>query len=138
MPDYPNRPAHLFVYGTLMRRGGHPMHRVLADGARFVSEAWFNGRLYQVHHYPGAVASRATDDRVFGELYVLHSPEKTLALLDDYEGCGPGAPQPAEFARSIQHVRRTEGTVVDAWVYLYNWPVGPAPRIVSGRFSAKP
>jgi hypothetical protein len=27
-----------------------------------------------------------------------------------------------------------DGGAVDAWTYLYNWPVAQLPRIASGRF----
>jgi gamma-glutamylcyclotransferase (GGCT)/AIG2-like uncharacterized protein YtfP len=124
---------YLFVYGTLLHGAGHPMHRILQQGARLIGEAYVFGRLYQVHHYPGAIAG-AAPDKVHGELYELLQSESTLAALDDYEGCGPASPQPTEFARSIQNVYRPDGTSVPAWVYLYNHPIGSAPRIVSGRF----
>ncbi|MGZ5805489.1 MAG: gamma-glutamylcyclotransferase family protein [Xanthobacteraceae bacterium] len=124
--------AHLFVYGTLMRGAGHAMHRIIEQGTRFVGEAHMFGRLYQVHHYPGAIAG-AAPDKVHGELYELQA-EGILAALDDYEGCGPASPQPTEFVRTIQNVCRPDGTSVEAWVYLYNRPTGSAPRIVSGRF----
>jgi gamma-glutamylcyclotransferase (GGCT)/AIG2-like uncharacterized protein YtfP len=124
----------LFVYGTLMRGPGHPMHKVVANAAEYLGEGWLVGRLYRVHHYPGAVVSDDPDDKVHGEIYALDRPAETLAALDDYEGCGPGAPQPVEFARSLQRVYRGDGLVVEAWVYLYNRPIGKAPRIMSGRF----
>ena len=117
-----------------MRGAEHPMHKVVARAAEYLGEAWFTGRLYQVHHYPGVVASNNPGDKVFGELYALHAPRETLAELDDYEGCGPRNPKPTEFARSLHHVHRSDGTSVEAWIYLYNRPIGAAPRILSGRF----
>ncbi len=51
---------HLFVYGTLLSGVGHSMHRVLARHAELVGEGFFNGRLYRVGHYPGAVPSVAS------------------------------------------------------------------------------
>ena len=125
---------HLFVYGTLLSDGGHPMHDVLSKNAHLVGGAYIVGRLYQVHHYPGAVVSDDPNERVYGEAYALDRPAETLAALDDYEGCGPGAAQPVEFARSLQRVYRRDGNSIEAWVYLYNRPIGNAPRILSGHF----
>ena len=125
---------HLFVYGTLMSGTQHPMHHVLAKAARFVGEGYIVGRLYQVHHYPGAVDSDDPNDRVYGEVYALDRPAETLAALDDYEGCGPGAAEPTEFARSLHQASRSDGTSIEAWLYLYNRPIGNAPRIMNGRF----
>ena len=130
-----NMSSHLFAYGTLMRDAGHPMHKVLSRGAQYLGEAWFTGRLYRVHHYPGVVASNNPDDKVFGELYALSSLRETLGELDDYEGCGVGASKPTEFVRSLAHVHRSDGASVEAWIYLYNRPVGGAPRILSGRYN---
>ncbi len=93
----------------------------------------FNGRLYLVHHYPGVVDSAVTDDRVHGELYRVHSGA-AFAILDEYEGCGPNVPQPAEYVRVQRSVVRANGTVVTAWIYLYNHPVERLPLIPSGRF----
>ena len=109
------------------------MHRHVATHAEYLDEASFNGRLYLVHHYPGVVDSAATDDRVHGELYRVHSAT-AFGLFDDYEGCGPNVPQPAEYVRVLRSVARTNGTVVMAWIYLYNHPVELLPLIPSGRF----
>ena len=121
----------LFVYGTLMRE--HSMHRQIAAHADYVDDATFNGRLYRVQHYPGVVDSFAPEDLVHGELYSLHEPA-AFVELDDYEGCGPGAPQPTEYVRVQRPVMRANGTVVTAWIYLYNHLVEHLPLIPSGKF----
>jgi gamma-glutamylcyclotransferase (GGCT)/AIG2-like uncharacterized protein YtfP len=123
----------LFVYGTLMRAARHPMHQHIAVRADYVDEATFNGRLYLVHHYPGVVDSPGPDERVHGELYRVREPS-AFVQLDDYEGCGLNVPQPAEYVRVQRPVKRADGTVVTAWIYLYNHPVEGLPLIPSGRF----
>jgi gamma-glutamylcyclotransferase (GGCT)/AIG2-like uncharacterized protein YtfP len=123
----------LFVYGTLMRAVRHPMHCHVAAHSEYIDEASFNGRLYMVHHYPGVVDSPVMYDRVHGELYRAHSGA-AFGLLDEYEGCGPTVPQPAEYVRVQRPVARANGTVVTAWIYLYNHPVERLPLIPSGRF----
>jgi gamma-glutamylcyclotransferase (GGCT)/AIG2-like uncharacterized protein YtfP len=66
----------------------------------------------------------------------LHETRNLLAKLDDYEGCGPSAPQPTLYIRVVRPITRPDRTV-DAWTYLYNRPVTGLKRIVSGRFLAQ-
>ena len=127
-------PQHLFVYGTLLRAYDHPMARLLAEHADSVGEATCCGRLYQIRHYPGLIASTDPDDRVFGELFRLRETEGLLAKLDEYEGCGPDAPQPTLYVRVARPITLPDRTEVAAWVYLYNRPVQGLQRIASGRF----
>lgn len=124
----------LFVYGTLMRGYDHPMARLLEANADFLGEAQCPGRLYLVRHYPGLVDSNDPADRVHGQLYRLHRPRELLMKLDDYEGCGPDAPPPAEYRREPRPITTADGTTQQAWVYLYTWPLDDTPRIWDGRF----
>jgi gamma-glutamylcyclotransferase (GGCT)/AIG2-like uncharacterized protein YtfP len=124
---------HLFVYGTLMRGFDHPMAKLLSASAEFCGGARCQGRLYLVKHYPGLALSDDAADVVFGELYRLHSPAATFAILDDYEGCGPGVAQP-QYLRQLLPVTREDGSVSEAWTYVYNRPVIQLKRIASGRF----
>ena len=124
----------LFVYGTLARNAGHQMHQHLARNAESAGACYFNGLLYRVAHYPGAVPSSNPDDKVFGELYRLMQAHEVFARLDDYEGCGPNDPQPTEFVRRLKTVYRADGTRAQAWIYLFNRAVTGLPRITSGRF----
>ena len=124
----------LFVYGTLMRRAKHPMHAHLARHAQFVGEACFNGRMYELGGYPGAVASADPNDKIFGELYRLKNPDAVFRALDEYEGCGPNDPQPTEYVRRKTVVCRQDGEAVESWIYLYNRPSQNLRRITSARF----
>ncbi|MEZ5889864.1 MAG: gamma-glutamylcyclotransferase family protein [Xanthobacteraceae bacterium] len=125
---------HLFVYGTLLSGAGHSMHGVLARHAELVGEGFFNGRLYRLGHYPGAVASSEAHDRVFGEVYRLREAADLLFKLDEYEGCGPLAVAPTEYIRTTAPITLTNDTIVHAWVYVYNRPVHGLARIRSGFF----
>ena len=125
---------YLFVYGTLRRAGGHPMHQLLASQSRFVGMAHYQGRLYQVSYYPGVVASATTTDRVVGEVYQLLQPEHILALLDNYEACAAEFPAPHEYRRQVQQVTLENGASVSAWLYLYNHDTTGLTRITSGDF----
>ncbi len=124
---------YLFVYGTLMRGFDHPMAKLLSRSAEFIGEARCQGRLYLVKHYPGLVLSDDASDVVFGELFRLHTPGTLFATLDEYEGCGPGVASP-QYLRQVLPVTREDGTVSEAWTYVYNRPVAKLKRIVSGRF----
>lgn len=125
--------AHLFVYGTLLRAAARPIHAALVGNADYVGEAFFNGRLYRIGSYPGAVASRHAEDKVFGEVYRLRNA-KVLLILDDYEGCGPQAVHPTEFVRRPEFVTLANASQIQAWVYVYNRPVDGLDQIRSGSF----
>jgi len=126
----------LFVYGTLMRGFDHPMAQLLSRSAEFIGEVRCRGRLYLVKHYPGLVLSDDPADVVFGELYRMRSPQELLREFDMYEACGEGFAEPTEYVRRMLSVTSADGAV-DAWTYLYNWPVTHLPRIASGRFMEK-
>jgi gamma-glutamylcyclotransferase (GGCT)/AIG2-like uncharacterized protein YtfP len=130
----------LFVYGTLMRGFDHPMAQLLSRSADFLGEARCRGRLYLIKHYPGLVLSGDPADVVFGELYRLRAPVELLHEFDMYEACGQGFAEPTEYIRQMLAVTLNDKTV-EAWTYLYNWPVTHLPPIASGRFmerSGKP
>ncbi len=128
MPDY------LFVYGTLRRDAAGSPHPLLAGAAQFVGAAQCRGRLYQVADYPGLVASGNPRDMVRGEVYELDESLALLPRLDDFEGCGPGFPRPTEFVRRSRAVWLDDGTIVAAWVYLYNRSTDGLLRIEGGEF----
>lgn len=124
----------LFVYGTLRRASPSEMHQVLRRDADFLSEGFFQGILYRIDGYPGAVPSADRNDRVVGELYRLRQPSEILARLDAYEECGPEFPPPAEFVRRQAMITAISGREIEAWIYLYNRPTAGLRRIESGDF----
>ncbi len=126
----------LFVYGTLMRGFENPMAQLLSRSADFIGEARCRGRLYRVQHYPGLLLSDDPGDIVFGELYRLRARDELLREFDMYEACGEGFAEPTEYIRQMLGVTLDDGSAVDAWTYVYNWPVEGMPRITSGRFVA--
>jgi gamma-glutamylcyclotransferase (GGCT)/AIG2-like uncharacterized protein YtfP len=125
---------HLFVYGTLMRGYAHPMARLLSANADFIGEASCCGRLYRVKHYPGLVLSDDATDVVFGDLYRLRAVDDLLREFDMYEACGEGFAEPTQYVRRTLSVTRADGSLSEAWTYIYNWPVTDLARIESGRF----
>ena len=126
----------LFVYGTLMRGFDNPMAKLLARSAEYLGEASCRGRLFRVKHYPGLVLSDAADDVVHGELYRLRHAQEMLREFDMYEACGEGFAEPTQYLRKMLQVAREDGVAIEAWTYIYNWPVAHLARIESGRFVA--
>lgn len=125
---------YLFVYGTLRQGGGSPLQTLLAECAVYVDDAHFQGKLYRIDYYPGAVASLRTADRIRGEIYLLSRPEVILPQLDEYEACAPGYPDPTEYVRCQRTLQLDSGPQVEAWIYLFNRPVEGFSEIVSGDF----
>jgi len=125
---------HLFVYGTLMRGFNHPMAKLLTGNADYLGDAHCRGRLYLVKHYPGLVLSDDPADIVHGELFRLRDRDAMLGEFDMYEACGEGFPQPTEYIRQMLPLTLADGSVGEAWTYVYNWPVTKLPRIASGKF----
>src|SRR3954466_15981463 len=124
----------LFVYGPLMRGFDHPMARLLSGSAEFIGEARCQGRLYLVKHYPGLVLSDEPTEVVFGELYRLRAKDQLPREFDMYEACGEGFAEPTEYIRQMLSVTLADGSVSEAWTYLYNWKVKYLPRIASRKF----
>lgn len=125
----------LFVYGTLMRGYDHPMARLLARHADCLGDARCQGRLHLIRHYPGLVLSDDPADVVHGELFRMRRPPELLPELDCYEACGDGFQAPTEYLRQIVCVTPAGGEAIDAWTFVYNWPIDTLPRIASGRFA---
>lgn len=118
-------PCHsLFVYGTLLRRCGHPMARFLAEHGRYRGAAKAPGRLYDLGRYPAAIAEHEEHEWIYGELYDID--EATLRALDDYES--EESPQPAFFGRQLQQVTLETGDDAEAWVYWFHGPL-PASAV---------
>ena len=128
------RDVFLFVYGTLRRGPDSEMHHFLARHADFVGDATYQGKLYKIGDYPGAVPSQDRSDLVHGEVYRLRDSDYVFSFLDLYEECGPGFPEPREYIRKIQSVRLRSGETIPAWVYLYNRPTDNLERVGSGDF----
>jgi gamma-glutamylcyclotransferase (GGCT)/AIG2-like uncharacterized protein YtfP len=76
----------------------------------------------------------ASDARVFGEVYRMTHPAIVLQALDEFEGCRADEPQSSLYTRELTPVTLEDGSVVDAWAYFYNAPLGRAERILSGDY----
>ena len=128
---------HVFVYGTLLSRAGHPMGARLQREARLLGEASIQGRLYSLGRYPGLVESADASEIAHGEVYALNRPAAALEWLDAYEGIRPGkGGSPADYERVEREVQLASGATLAAWVYLYRKSTGMRPPIPRGRWIA--
>jgi gamma-glutamylcyclotransferase (GGCT)/AIG2-like uncharacterized protein YtfP len=116
--------VRVFVYGTLRRDARGPTQSALTRDWSFEGYGTIEAELYDFGAYPGAIASSAPGAKVRGEIYAIPDAAETLALLDHYEGCGPGHEQPHEFTRAVADVALESGGAARAWVYWYQ----PEPR----------
>jgi len=116
----------LFVYGTLRSVFQNEFARLLAEEETLLGRGRIHGTLYDMGRYPGVVLSSAPQEWVVGEVYRLHDPDRTLAILDRYEG--------AEFARVAAAILLEAGDQLPAWVYVYIRPVAGERRILSGDY----
>lgn len=115
----------LATYGTLMRAFDYQAQLGIEDQLQFVDQCQWQGQMYDLGSYPGAVPD---DGTVYGELFRLESPE-VWSLLDAYEGYNPDWEATSVYVRrqvSLQVPDRT------AWVYWYNGDPSGHPRVASG------
>jgi gamma-glutamylcyclotransferase (GGCT)/AIG2-like uncharacterized protein YtfP len=127
----PERPAVLFVYGTLMRR--RQMDAVLGgcSGWRYAGRATIAGELYDVGSYPALRVNSRSAARVTGMLVEVDRGQVALARLDEYEGVGEGL-----YVRRRRRVRIDGGAARIAWLYEYARAVDGLRRIARWRPSS--
>lgn len=130
---------NVFAYGSLMSTAdvdiGRAERQQLAAAARLVGPASIGGLLFDVGPYPAAVLTSTGRDRIWGELWRLPARRQWLFdVLDRYEGCAPGSPEPYAYVRQRVAVRAGDGSSTTAWIYLWNRPLGSMSRIESGRW----
>ena len=103
-----------------------PLHRLLETHAAFVSAGSFQGKLYDIGRYPGAIRSRSNTDRVIGEIYQLSEPQRALEILDEYEG--------HRFRRKRVPIVQEDGRSIACWIYLYARSITHRSLIRSGDY----
>lgn len=122
---------NLFVYGSLCSWAGHPNGARLGHEAVRRRPATIVGKLYRITWYPGLVPSDDQADIVQGELVTLRDAAASFLWLDPYESLD----KTDEYERVRRVVVADDDARIEAWVYLYRWPVDPAARVVSGRWT---
>jgi gamma-glutamylcyclotransferase (GGCT)/AIG2-like uncharacterized protein YtfP len=124
----------IFVYGTLRSRTASRMRETLMLHCEYFSDGHMQGKLYEVGHYPGAVESQFSVDRVYGELYRIVDNDSVLTRLDDYEECTDHFPEPHEYIRNQIPITLAGGDTVIAWAYIYNRDISQLKHINSGDY----
>ena len=111
------------------------MAELIKTAGKPVGKAVFNGQLFLVDYYPGAVPSSKKTDRVKGEVYQFEESDNVFKLLDAYEEFDPNSPGTSEFVRKKVMVQLLKNnTPIRAWVYLFNHPVQDLQPIETGSF----
>ena len=123
---------YLFVYGTLLN-ADNEYGAYLNAHSTFIAKGYFNGALYNLGEYPGALYQPLSAQKVWGDVVLLDNPIEVLKVIDEYEGYGPDEEQPNLFARELVAVTADTG-LVDCWVYLYNLKVDGLRQIESGNY----
>lgn len=124
----------VFFYGTLMSGFERRQRAGIDDKLRYQGRGTIRAALFDLGLYPAAVPD--PNGEVRGEVYEMTDPEPVLAALDDIEGFRPGRPDQSLYTRELTDVTLADGSRATASVYLYNAPLGQAPRIVSGDYLA--
>ncbi len=125
-------PALVFFYGTLMmplRRARRPR---IDEHLTFIGRGAITGALFDLGIYPAAVP--ADEGQVWGEVYETNHPFVVLQALDELEGSRPDEPATSLYNRALTPVTLEDGSVIHAWAYFYNAPLGRAERIESGDY----
>lgn len=130
---------HIFTYGSLMSTAdvevGRAERAQLAAAAALIGPASIAGLLFDVGPYPAAMLTSTGHERIHGEVWRLPTRRAWLLdILDRYEGCGAGMPEPHPYVRRRVHVLDSAHRPVAVWMYLWNRPLGTMPRIEGGRW----
>jgi len=122
----------VFFYGTLMRGFERLGKARLDEQLETIGRGSIRAALFDLGLYPAAVP--ATDSRVWGEVNRMLEPDVVLPALDEIEGYSASEPVNSLYTREETPVTMSDGSVVLAWVYFYNAPLGRAERIASGDY----
>lgn len=111
---------HIFVYGLLKSTHKNDASHFVAQQCEFISKGFFQGFLFDLGHYPGAVQDLSSPLKVHGEVYkVLGNSAELFMYLDDFEGVGEAFPIPNEYRREELLVETSAGEILSQ-TYVYN------------------
>ncbi|WJJ95263.1 gamma-glutamylcyclotransferase family protein [Algibacter luteus] len=106
----------------------------LNKNSDIVGRASFQGKLYNVTWFPGAVLSNNKTDFVYGTIFKMNHSESVLDVLDGYEDFDANNPEFSLFKREIITATLQDGSKLKAWIYLYNQPINKLKEISSGDY----
>jgi gamma-glutamylcyclotransferase (GGCT)/AIG2-like uncharacterized protein YtfP len=119
---------HVALYGSLMREYEEQDFIGVREKLEYVGDCTLRGELYSLGDWPGMVVG---DGQVTGELFKVKD-ESAFAALDQTEHFVPAKPTGCKYLR--RSVRLVEPEI-DAWTYIYNWPLTDEPRVSGGSWS---
>jgi gamma-glutamylcyclotransferase (GGCT)/AIG2-like uncharacterized protein YtfP len=125
---------YLFVYGTLMQDFKNEMSKFLASHSQFIAHGYFNGKLFEVDGFPGAILSEYKEDKVYGSIFKLNDNESIFKVLDVYEGIDATSKVPDLYKRNIITSFLENGEILQTWVYIYNLSTTNLVQITSGKY----
>jgi len=136
-------PKHFFFYGTLQAEHLSEVAKRLLPKFKRVGAASVPGRIFAIKAphvtYPALIQAREGGPRVVGICYAMAESftAEDMNALDAFEEYYPAAPKDSEYLRKPCLVTFENGETLDAWVYVYNFPVpSEAEPIPSGDFKA--
>ncbi len=125
---------YLFVYGTLLKDFDSYMSKFLDRNSEFIGPGYFNGKLFEISWYPGAILSEDISEKVYGHVFKIDNESKTFKILDDYEGIGDTTEHPNEYKRVLIEAYLDSKETINTWVYIYNLPTSSLKLIASGNY----
>ncbi|PYR63142.1 MAG: hypothetical protein DMF87_22660 [Acidobacteria bacterium] len=111
-----------------------PGRRRIDSHLVFKGSGTIGAALFDLGIYPAAVPAAHESARVRGEVYEMTDSSAVLDVLDDIEGYSSKEPDTSLYTRAVTPVTMNDGSLVDAWAYFYNAPLGGAQRIPSGDY----
>lgn len=118
---------YIFAYGTLTH--GLQLNSILRDSC-YLGPAMMQGILFDLGSYPGF---KDGGDVVIGEIYAVD--DKTLAMLDIFEGYVADEPKKSLFSRLPRIAREFgNGQTREVQVYCFNHAVQSNQRIGHGDY----
>lgn len=105
------------------------MSRFLSANSEYVGKAYFVGKIYNIHDYPGAILSTNASERVYGSIYKITNKANVFEVLDRYEGV-----EEHLFKRITVNAHLSSGDTLKTWVYIYNRSIADKKRIYSGDY----
>ncbi len=129
--------TYLFVCGTLRQSqvGSLKVELIqLMQSLKFIGTGSAVGQLYDLGDYPGAIVGENFDSKIVGEVYEVDHPQAVFTILDQYEGFIPGELEASLFARVKVKITMSDGSLIEAWMYVYNDWVATGHLIESGDY----
>lgn len=124
----------LFVYSSLRQGFHNKTCDYVSKYFSFVCDAKVKGILSDIGSSP--VCTPALDNSfIKGELYKLNNEKDfswAFGQLDDYEGVIAEPGEKPLYRRELTTIYKGDGSITEAWIFLYNGDVAGKPVIDSG------